>query len=298
MTLPENQVLPEEQKVYIDRYKQMDEEAKAKEKETTSTSEKKGFIKNEKLIAIMSGIALLVVIGGYTANKIFNKNQPVATEIETPITPAETPQVIIESAPTMENTVEVLPTIESLEIDASLISNPEELVKTFENNRSTAWFNAGSTPENAKLWSDTKTGAQGDEFIEKTALKYDQIFIDALYVKDWQSHPKLVENINRMKSIHKNTLEMYFMTSSPDLYPQDKEPFNRGVEVTKVYPNNPVTIDGIRQITIISVQHDYDNAMMNRIGIENNEGVTGENNQPTVTYAIIGSKLKISDITY
>lgn len=257
------------------------------------------FTKNKTAIAIV-GIAIffLVVGSGVAINQYNHKSQPQSIEIETLTAPAEAPQVTVETEPIAENIAEVLPTVESLEIDASLISNPEELVKTFENNRSTAWLNAGSTPENAKLWSDTKTGAQGDEFIEKTALKYDQIFIDALYVKDWQSHPKLVENINRMKSIHKNTLEMYFMTSSPDLYPQDKEPFSRGVEVTKVYPNNPVTIGGIRQITIIYVQHDYDNAMMNRIGTENNEGVTGEDNQPTVTYAIISSKLQISDITY
>lgn len=95
MTLPENQVQPEEQMVYIDRYKQMDEEAKAKENEPTPTPEKKGFIENKRLIAIMSGIALLVVIGGYTANKIFNKNQAVATEIEIPTTPVETPQVSV-----------------------------------------------------------------------------------------------------------------------------------------------------------------------------------------------------------
>lgn len=100
MTLPENQVLPEEQMVYIDRYKQMDEEAKAKEKETTPTPDKKGLIENKRLIAIMSSIALLVVIGGYTANKIFNKNQPVATEIEIPTIPVETPQAIVEATPT------------------------------------------------------------------------------------------------------------------------------------------------------------------------------------------------------
>lgn len=56
----------------------------------------KEFTRNEKLIALLSGIAIFLVIGGYTTNKIFNKNQQVATEIET----STTPEVTIETTTT------------------------------------------------------------------------------------------------------------------------------------------------------------------------------------------------------
>lgn len=268
----------------------------------TKSPEKKTLTNKEKLIAAMSGLVLLLVVGGGLAiNKYSHKNQPVETEV--PTTPAETPQVTIETTPAAaekptEVAAEILPTVESLEVSASLISNPEELVKTFEADRITAWMNAGATPENAKKWLEKSNGALGDEFLNQVASEYDQLFIDALYVKGWQSNPNLAANVDRMKLIHKNTLAFYFATSFPNINPQDEEPFKRGAEVTKVYSNNPITIDGIKRITITTIQHDYDNAMKNRIGKENGQAVTGQDNQPTMSYAIEGDKIKYLNIIY
>jgi len=292
--LPDN--IPEDHINYLRYYKEMDERNKINQ-----APEKREFTKNEKLIALLSSIAILLVVGGYAANKIIHKNYPVATEI--PASPTETPQITVETTPVaietpIDNNVEVLPTVESLEVSASLISNPEQLAKTFENNRSTAWLNAGATPENAKTWGDSKSGAQSIEFIDKIASEYDKIFIEALYIKEWQSNPKLVASVERMKSIHKNTLKLYFMTYPSDMYPQDKEAYKRGIEVTKVYPNNPVIIDGVKHINIITVQHDYDNSQLNRIGLENHEGVSGEDNQPSKSYIVEDGKLKIWQVTY
>jgi len=65
----------------------------------------KEFTKNEKLITLLSSIAILLIIGGYAANKMTNENSSVATK--SPITPVENPQTTAETTPaTPENTTD------------------------------------------------------------------------------------------------------------------------------------------------------------------------------------------------
>lgn len=299
MTLPENQVQPEEQMVYIDRYKQMDEEAKAKEKEPTPTPEKKGFMENKRLIAIMSGIALLVVIGGYTANKIFNKNQPQTVATELPTTPVETPQVVIETTPVVEKpadtVVEIIPTVESLEIDGALIKKPEELAKMFNDERSTNWLNAGATRENAEAALATHDLL---EYAKKVASKYDQTYIDALFIKNWELVPSLAEVANRMKDEHILVLYAYFSTSFPNMNQEDTEPYTRGIKITGIDSSNLSA--GNNSISIITTQHDYDNAQKNRISTEPYKAfqITGQDNHPTLSFSIESGKIKLSGIVF
>jgi len=268
----------------------------------SKTPEKKGFTNKEKLIAAMSGLVLLLVVGGgIAANKVFNKT-PQPTETEMPTTPVEEDLVIIENAPVVEVAPEVLPTVESLEVDASLISNPEELVKTLEEKRMTEWFNAGSTPENAKKWMGAEDLNARNEFIDKIASEYDQLFIKALFVEDWQSTPSLVKYIDRVKSIHKNTIKMYYMTSFPDVNPDDKEPYKRGVTVNEVHPHNRLANGTILEtngkIIITTLQRDYDNADKSRVGTRDNAGVTGEDNHPVTSYTVTGKTIKVSNVSY
>src|SRR5680860_302675 len=120
MTSNKEPILPEEP--YYKHYDRLNIE------KNNQSPEKSEFTKNEKLIALLSSIAILLVVGGYAANKIVHRNNPVATEV--PAAPADTPKVAVETAPAtvetpLENTAEVLPTVESLEVSASLISNPE-----------------------------------------------------------------------------------------------------------------------------------------------------------------------------
>ena len=84
--LPEG--MPEDHINYLNYYKNRD-------KDSSVTPEKNHFT-NKQVIATLAGIAVLAVIGGYTANKIFNKNQ-ANTEIST--APAETNPSVITSTP-------------------------------------------------------------------------------------------------------------------------------------------------------------------------------------------------------
>ena len=299
MTLPENQVLPEEQMVYIDRYKQMDEEAKAKakEKETAPTPEKKGFIENKRLIAIMSGIALLVVIGGYTANKIFNKNQPVATEIETPTTPVDTPQVVIEAVPAVEKSAdtvaETIPTVESLEIDASLMSNPEELIKELMEDRFVQWYNAGNTQENVDV-----AYASHDEIADsaaKMANEYDENYISALLVPDWQSKAPLIEFVEKGIIELRTVLSLFLLTSS-GVVSEDKKPYERGYVVDEITSSNFDKSKKTMTITIIG--HSYDNEADNRAGEDLSENIDTRQMNPTLEITEINGKAKISNIIF
>jgi len=183
-------------------------------------------------------------------------------------------------------------TVESVSISAEALSDPDAFMETYLENRITAWFNAGATPENARLAMEQGLSPQ---FAQQVAAEYDQIFIDALLVEGWESNPRLASWVDRMKEIHWETLQLYFATSDPSITPEDIEPYARysNLETIISFTTNP---DG--SINIQNSEHDSDNADKNSIGERPGaEPVAGETDTPTRTFVIDGNgKIKLSDL--
>jgi len=275
---------------------------------------KEGLTKKERALTIFAIAAFFgqVVGAGFGINHSINNikkyyrpatatnieiAQDTATTVETaqPSQTATTESITTTTA--AAEAIEAMPTVESLEIDDSLLSDPEALMETFVNGRTTEWFNAGSTLENARAAFEAgKSGKSLETSAEEIAEKYDVLFIDALLVKDWKSNPVMAEWVNRMISVHKTTLKLYFLTSFPDVTPEDKTPYMRGSKFTQIN-SSAVNKDG--SVTISSTEHDYDNADLNRVGEELTNGtkVKGERINSTSTFIEVDGKVKLSNLT-
>ena len=162
-------------------------------------------------IGIFAVSMLVVVIAsGIAAEKYFNRDkadneatntppqqeqQLAASAINETVVESSNNNTSAEQVSTPESN-EVLPSVESLEIDASLMSNPEELEKAFIS-RYTGWYNSGATKENAEAAISSTEGPLA--YTAKVAAPYDERFIDALFIENWESVPSLVEFADRMK---------------------------------------------------------------------------------------------------
>jgi len=257
--------------------------------------EKKGFTKTQRLIALGLVAGSLFFSGcNNSSNNVEIKSRPVA---EAPADPYQTPQATGEVATTNateKGAIETMPTVESLEMDASLLSDPEALIETFENQRFTEWFNAGATPENAQV---ALNSGNIPAYAAEIAPEYDEIFIKALLIKDWQSNPALVELVNKMTVTHQQTLALYFYTFPNPDDQEDKEAYMRGTKVTKMVSS---TNNYNGSVSITYVGHDYDNADLNRVGEKLTGGVkvAGEEGEPTITFAVESGKARVSDIIF
>ena len=260
--------------------------------------EKREHTKKQKIIALISGGALALTIGGgLFANHVTGEKPPVMAASPSDINPApQKASEITTSGPlrTLEkqDTVEANPTIENLEIDASSFSNPEALIKIFTDERTTEWFNAGATLENAKA---ALASGKIDNYAKEVAAKYDKMFIDALLIKDWESNVFLKAWVDNMIEIHSSTLSLYFYTSFPKIDPDDKEPYRRSTEYTE-FRSGTRSNDGV--ITISTAERNSDNADRNRVGekLTGGKKVTGESGYPTRTFVVEGGKVKLSNM--
>jgi hypothetical protein len=189
------------------------------------------------------------------------------------------------------------PTVESLELDDSLLSNSETLAEKWINERTTEWYNAGATPENAKAAFDSNIGLA--DYAKIIAKLYDKTFIDALLIKDWESNPVLVEWVNNMTLIHWQTLALYFATSPyGGVHPGDKEPYMRGSEYTQIISSSINNQDG--SVIIVDTEHSYDNADLNRVGedLTYNRTISYDDVKPSRTFVSVDGKIKLSDVIF
>ena len=137
---------------------------------------------NKKRLVPALGLAVLLAV-----TLAFSSCNADTAEVATIGTPIPT-----QTAETASPTAEILLTVDSLEIDASLLSDPNQLASRFNNELITEWFNAGATPENAKASVAPTNSYNLSEYATKIAAEYDEIFIEALLIPDWQSNSSLV----------------------------------------------------------------------------------------------------------
>lgn len=235
----------------------------------------------------LTAVGVAVVLA--SCSSAITPTAPVATTSATPS--AAPPTATSSPSPTAEAL-----TVENLEIDAALISDPETLAKTFYGERATAWLNAGGTPENAKAGWAQKTMSMPD-YAAQVAAEYDKTFIDALLVPGWESNPTVARWVSIRTAAHKDTLFKHFITSLPDMNPLDLVPYTRGVEVLKLKGSDK-NQDGAFDLSV--TERDFDNADQNRVGDGNNlsagDAVAGNTVKSVVTFDIVGGKLKLSSL--
>jgi len=254
------------------------------------TNEKKVSLKN-KMIAAIAGFALL---GGGVAVSIGASNNQSPPVAEAPADPTENPTEetpITPEAPAIPE-VDAPLTVESLQIDAELLSNPEALNTVFVNDLITAWSNEGATPENAQAAIDSGDGLI--EYGSKIAAESDQVFIDALLVDDWESNPSLVRWVDGMRKAHGETLALYFATSFPDITPENIEPYRNGA-VSILFESSKLNADG--SIEIIGIDSTYNNQDKNIVGENPNYQVTvGDKFAVSRTFAVVDGTVKLIDM--
>ena len=248
------------------------------------------------------GMLVVLVVGGIAAREML-KNKQVDNEI-TNTPPQQEQQVASPVNETVDNSsseqniaeesAETLPSVESLEIDASLMSNPEELEKAFIS-RYTEWYNAGATKENAEAAISSSEGPFA--YAAKVAAPYDERYIDALFIDDWESVPSLVQFAERMKvNLHQTTLSDYFKTSFPNFIKEDIEPFRRWEEVISIdsvktnKPDSWVVIDASQKLHYNEGKHH-----IHTDGYV--DGVQSKTNHSTSSYVVVDGKVKLSEIS-
>lgn len=262
---------------------------------TTNTSEKMNFIpeKIRKFMGLITLGLLLSTTGGCgSPENTAAQNVPVATA---PANPEKAPQNVApvkQEKPVEANTAEKALTVESLEMDASLMNDPEALIKKFIENEN-EWFNCGGTMENAKAALAIHDVMS---YAKKTAAESDEIFIKAQYIDDWKSNPVLVENINRSTITHAATLICNYCTSSPKDIPKDRVPYKREM----VFVNVVSATKNDSTITVKFTEKEIDNSDYNRVNEDLKAPliVTNVESQPTITFTNVNGKMKISDMVF
>ena len=267
----------------------------------------KRFPKN---LLVMVGVAMVVIavlaiaIGASISKKTnptnnslaFVGNKPTAGET-LPTTIETKPSVVIAetSAQTTAQTTETeaksegIPTVESLQIDASELSNPDALVKKWIA-LTTDWYNAGATPENAHTAIHT-TNITVLDYATKLAAEYDKVYIEALLGKDWQTNPEFVNRIGKLTTIHRENLTLYFRTY--DSMPIDKEAYRRELNYVKTVST---VNNGDGSVTVTTIEHGSDNSEYNRVGESLTSGVSIDTSDFTTsrTFRVENGKVVMS----
>lgn len=202
------------------------------------------------------------------------ENTPEASNTETPEQPTE-------SAETELNLSDLSPMQFSVEKyqdgDALIRATSAEFNK---------WAMSGVDISDTVDWGDHEAS------IASIAQDYDQKYIDAHFVSDWQDRPQLVEAIKGYTERHRIVLYASIMTDSNEI--EDEEPYRQSERVTMSRVDEK-TADKI----VASYQYELSsNADKNRADEQFIELVDGRGGGGTITYVNEGGVWKISDIVY
>jgi|GEM_PF-807175 len=241
-------------------------------------------------------MVVIVVAGGIAAEKYLNRdktenevtNTPPQQEQQIPLAPEQAnPATVVEdtgSQAEVVESVEKIPTVEELEMDPSLLDDPDEFIKNYTESTMTSWINAGATPENAKLASENwYKGISKEDTAKQIADEYDDIYINALLSKEWQSSSNMREYVDIIKKIHSETIYVYLLTSNVNGgSPEDEQPYRMEIKLTKTIHKQYKD----KSVTFTNTQHYVDNSDKNRAGKEWNSGVKAQEKYPIYIFGM------------
>lgn len=187
---------------------------------------------------------------------------------------------------------ETIPTVESLELDPSLLSDPNKLAEGWAE-KNNEWVNGGANIENAQAWDADNSSKSANDYAEQIASKYDDVFTKALFVNYWQSNASLKKYVSDYENGHLTTLASYLKTYG-HYYDQDKEPYSRQTNFNKLISYNKNS-DGTYDLRIIESQKD--NSDQNRfLTLNNGYALVTTPFDVTFKFVVEDGKVKLSDI--
>jgi len=242
-------------------------------------------------VRIIAGIAGVAVLGGgaFAGVKLFGgnandspegQNRPTATAPITPGSSENTPD-------TVESTQEA-GKFSPTELTAERYQDGGQLLRAY-NAELNDWLMSGGSPETRQA---SLEAASSEDYLNTVAKKYDDEYINALFVSDWQDRPQLVKEIQANKDLHGVVLNANIRTTDTG-ESADQEPYEQAREVTSV----KVVAQG-KEAMEVSYRFKYSsNADKNRadLFVQNVNGIDGGE---TVTFINENGVWKIADITY
>ncbi len=214
------------------------------------------------VIIFSAGIGWELISKGNDSKVDALSNQGQATTAVSETTTSQTEQAA--------TTQEILPTVESLRLDPSLFNNPEELVKTYFNDRETAWLNAGSNAINTK--EAYRQSGLIENFANQKAAELDKVFIESLIIKNYKTNSSLTTLVDNFKNGHARALDLFIQTNRPDLDRADIKPYRE----TKEY------IDGSLEVLNTTKDKNGDILSMTIRLAEKQTYNNGENTAPSL----------------
>ncbi len=175
-------------------------------------------------------------------------------------------------------------------------TSPEDLARAFDEAAVTEWFNAGATSENNDAW--IKSGMTMEDYATMIAEEHDQRYLEAFLPADWESRPEISPWVENMKRIHRDTVELNFITRDTiGANPEDKEPYYRGSELVNIVE---LSQPSDNEIIMTVDSRDYDNARMNRVGEELTGGhqVRGETGRSILKWENINNRWILVSMQY
>jgi hypothetical protein len=251
--------------------------------------------KTDRLALIAAGVALSLVA---TMSSCENLKAGATDTSLPPTTEApnqpETTTTEFEIVTTTTEQGEQLPiTVENLELDASLMDDPQALIETFINDRITQWYSAGSTPETFE--ASLRVPGEWIDIAPEFTAQSDPIFIEALLIENWRDVPSIVEFVDQMEKVHVYNLAYYLATYDTT---EDAVPYMRSSEVTALIDS---TRNSDGSLSVKAGISDSDNSDQNRVGEELTGGkppIPEDKNygEPVFTFVTENGKIKISNI--
>lgn len=258
---------------------------------------KKGFI-DKKVMKIGGVVVAMLGLAAATYFGIGERKGDAATIENTPTTteqmaPANTSANTAEAATPVaekpsETTAETLPTIESLELDASLMSDPEALARKYFEIRNT-WTNSSGEITKKISLTDEPTAQHGD-LKNKSLDTIDDRYIKALYPGNWADDDLLRAEVARNVIIRNDTQILHRQTGD-HFYVQDIEAYKR-FDVFGLI-DQATQKDGI--LTTFQTSRGDDNSTSNRV---EDDKLTRELNHTETSYKVIDGAIKVIRMEY
>lgn len=190
-------------------------------------------------------------------------------------------------------TSDPLPSLESLEIDGSIINDSEQIVNVAIESAIAEWLNSGSGLENARA------GIEGGDplaYASGIASRYDALYIGALLPDDWQDNSELRSWVQEtMIPVHARVLAVNFATTPElNLDSANTAAYAVGERVTNVdsFTTHP---DG--SVTVVTTENAFDNADKNSAKNLEETPVTGEDHHVSRTFGVVDGKLKLLGVS-
>ncbi|MCX2746265.1 hypothetical protein OOZ51_00360 [Arthrobacter sp. MI7-26] len=174
---------------------------------------------------------------------------------------------------------------DTLKLPAGL--SPEQVGKTFVQDRLSQWYMAGATIENRKQWL---AADDSDAYCAELADKNGDMFADKLLVPGWRDIPALANWVKNVRAINASRINLYFKTSGHN-DARDLEPYKAWVVASAASSSN-ITGEG-GQVTVTGV--DMDNSSKNRASqLAPDLGSIDSNFTITLNYKITADGIVIS----